>query len=97
MDNVPPPPPALVVRVATPDWIAQLGGQPAWRVGPTKTRLKAICWDDGAAPKGLKPAPVLPNLPCFIPDVTTAEGQAWLQRFNVTVLEADRVPELAVR
>ena len=97
MQNLPPPPPAHITPVVTPRWVTDLNGQPVWRVDSLKTRLVAVCWEDGAAPSGWMPVPTLPDLLCFSPDLRTAQGQLWQKRLNASALPQGTPTNLAAR
>lgn len=78
MDNLPPPPPALVVQLDPANTIRQMNGTPVYQTGTLNSRVVGGCWDDGAYPVGWSPSPLVPGLEgCARPNLRTAAGQQW--------------------
>lgn len=103
MDNLPPPPPALVAQ-ATPTAealiaeIREMNGIPVYRVGALKTYIAGACWDDLAYPIGWVEAPMIPTLAgCARPDLRTAEGQRWQKLLTSAPLNTTTPAQWAVR
>ena len=96
MDNLPPPPPALVVQLDPAAEIRRLNGTPVYQAGTLNSRVVGGCWEDGAYPVGWTPAPLLPGLSgCARPDLRTAAGQRWQVLLNAPAL--NKPERLAVR
>lgn len=78
MDNVPPPPPALIVQADPASQIRAMNGTPVYQTGTLHTRIAGACFPDLALPVGWSPSPLVPGLEgCARPDLRTAAGQQW--------------------